>query len=132
PSQPITGFLRSEEATKLLRDRPVLTVIGCRNMWLNGQEEVKQDLRAAGASLVGNIVLQDDHPNIISTLTVIRWAFTGQKQAAGILPAAGVADHDIRRSSRFGTVIYRHLTENKLQDLQHDLLMSGAINLDPG
>src|SRR5437870_30041 len=40
PSQPITGLLNSEFVS-IFKDRPVITVIGCRNMWLNAQEKVK-------------------------------------------------------------------------------------------
>jgi len=61
PSQPVTGFLKSNYAT-LLKNKPVVTVIGCRNMWLNSQEQIKMDLRNIGAKLAGNIVLTDTDP----------------------------------------------------------------------
>jgi hypothetical protein len=48
------------------------------------------------------------------------------------LPAAGVQDNDIRRASRFGMPIFRHLTENKLGSLHKELLLMGAIHLKPG
>jgi hypothetical protein len=131
PSQPITAFLQGKDAA-ILKDKPVVTVVGCRNMWLHGQERVKSDLEHIGAKLVGNIVLMDTHPNLVSLLTVIRWSFKGQKEASGLLPAAGVQENDINRSSRFGTPIYRHLTEDKLDSLQQELLMMGAIHLNPG
>lgn len=131
PSQPVLGFLKSQYAA-ILKDKPVLTVIGCRNMWLHGQEVVKRELKNLGAHLMGNIVLTDSYPNLISTLTVIRWAFTGQKEAKGLLPAAGVQDHDIKRASRFGIPIYHHLTQNKLDELHHELLLMGAVQLNPG
>ena len=131
PSQPITGFLKSEDAG-LLRGKAVVTVIGCRNMWLHSQEQIKQDLSRIGARLVGNIVLVDSHTNVVSTLTVIRWSFTGKKEASGILPAAGVQDKDIQESSRFGPVILKHLLSGDLTTLQQDLLNNQAIALDPG
>jgi hypothetical protein len=131
PSQPTTGFLKGKAAS-LLKNKPVVTVVGCRNMWLNGQEQVKQDLQNAGANLVGNIVLMDTHPNLISLLTVIRWSFKGQKEASGMLPAAGVQDSDIKRSSRFGKIILNHLTGNTLHNLQQDLVNTRAVELDPG
>jgi len=131
PSQPITGFLKSPSAS-ILKGKPVLTVIGARNMWLNAQEEVKKDLAAAGATLVGNIVLTDSNPNIISTLTVIRWAFTGKKEASGLLPAAGVQQKDILETSRFGKTILQHLREKTLDQLHASLLQLGAVPLKPG
>lgn len=131
PSLPTTGFLKSEDVS-FLKGKSVITVVGCRNMWLNGQEAVKRDLQQIGAKLVGNIVLTDSYPNIISTLTIIRWAFTGRKAASGILPAAGVQEHDIIGASKFGKPILQHLQNDNLGSLQHHLLNTGAVNLKPG
>lgn len=131
PSQPITSFLKSSYA-ELLAGKPVITVIGARNMWLNAQEHVKAMLQHCGSNLVGNIALVDRNPNLISILTIIRWAFKGQKAASGLLPAAGVQDVDIKNSQRFGMQIYKHLAENRLSELQKELLMQGAIHLNPG
>ncbi|MBS1588714.1 MAG: dialkylresorcinol condensing enzyme DarA [Bacteroidetes bacterium] len=129
PSQPITSFLKSNEAA-FLKGKNIITVIGCRNMWLHAQEEVKKDLKELGANLVGNIVLTDSYPNLISTLTVIRWAFTGKKQASGLLPAAGVQQKDIEAAEKFGKPIQSFLQGNK--NLQEKLLHEGAVKLKPG
>lgn len=131
PSQPTTAFLQSG-ATSLFKNRPVVTIVGCRNMWLNAQEKVKAYLETAGARLVGNIVLTDSNPNLVSLLTVIRWSFKGQKAPSGILPAAGVQDEDIAAASRFGYVILKHLEDNNLIDLHRELLQEKAIKLRPG
>ena len=131
PSLPATSFLKTEYA-KIFNGKPVITVIGCRNMWLHAQEKVKGYLDNLNARLVGNIVLTDANPNLVSTLTVIRWAFKGQKQASGILPAAGVQDQDISEATRFGNTIYKHLHTDNLIDLQRELLVQGAIRLKPG
>jgi hypothetical protein len=129
PSQPITAFLQSENA-RILKGKKVLTVIGCRNMWLNAQECVKQDLIKAGAELVGNIVLTDSYPNLISTLTVIRWAFSGQKERSRFLPPAGVQDREINSATRFGQPILDYLTGKG--NLSEALLAKGAVELKPG
>lgn len=131
PSLPISSFLQSKDA-EILRGKNVITVIGCRNMWLNGQERVKNYFNGLGANLVGNIVLTDSNPNLVSVLTVIRWMFKGKKEASGMLPAAGIQEQDMKRASRFGMPIFRHLTENKLGSLHKELLMMGAIHLKPG
>jgi hypothetical protein len=81
---------------------------------------------------VGNIVLTDTNPNLVSLLTVIRWSFKGQKHASGMLPAAGVQDKDIADAGRFGFVIYKHLNADNLIGLQHELLMQKAVLLKPG
>ena len=59
PSLPTTAFLQSEQAARLLRGKPVVTLIGCRNMWLLAQEIVKENLQQLGARLVDNAVLTD-------------------------------------------------------------------------
>jgi len=64
PSLPISSFLQSEDA-RMLKGKNVLTVIGCRNMWLHGQENVKEYFLKIGAKPVGNIVLTDTNPNLI-------------------------------------------------------------------
>ena len=101
PSQPMTAFLQSADA-KLLEGKPVVTVAGCRNMWLNAGEVVKKNLHRVGASHVGNIVLSDTNTNLVSLLTIIRWNFSGRKEASRWLPAAGVQDADIKAAHRFG------------------------------
>ena len=130
PSQPITAFLQSEQA-RILENKPVLTVIGSRNMWLHAQEKVKEYLLKHKARLVGNIVLFDTNPNIISTLTVIRWSFSGQKEASRWLPAAGVQHKDIKAASRFGNIILGHLQRNDLSALHVQLMEQGSVVLNP-
>lgn len=131
PSQPATSFLKSQYAS-ILKGKPVVTVIGCRNMWLNGQEKVKEMLLDVGATLVGNIVLTDKNPNLVSILTIMRWSFKGQKAASGILPEAGVQSADIKNAQRFGMQIHKHLAEGRLHVLHKELLLQGAIHLKPG
>lgn len=131
PSNPANSFLKSEWA-KVLKGKPVITVIGSRNMWLNAQEKVKEDFERLGATHVGNIVLEDKHPNMVSTLTIIRWLFKGQKKASKRLPDAGVSDADIAATQQYGLPILNHFKENNLASLQATLLQKGAINLRPG
>ena len=131
PSQPITAFLQSDDA-KLLEDKKVLTVVGSRNMWLHAQEKVKEYLLKLNATLVGNIVLFDTNPNIISTLTVIRWSFTGKKEASGWLPAAGVQEKDIREAARFGKTILHAIQNDDLEHLHENLMQQKAVSLNSG
>ncbi|MGN6566831.1 MAG: hypothetical protein ACTHJ0_02700 [Flavipsychrobacter sp.] len=131
PSQPVSSFLQSPSAA-VLKDKPVVTVIGCRNMWLHGQEKVKAYLQQLGAKLVGNIVLTDTNTNLISLLTIIRWAMKGQKEASGWLPAAGVQEVDVKNATRFGKTINKHLIGNDFMTLQDDLLKDKAVVLNPG
>ncbi len=79
PSMPVNSFLKSEIARKLLNNTPVVTIIGCRNLWIMAQEKMKKLLAANRANLVGHIVLADRHPNHISVITISHWMFSGKK-----------------------------------------------------
>jgi len=128
PSLPVNSFLQSPYAG-ILKDTPVLTVIGARNMWLHAQECMKARLWSLQAKLVGNIVLVDRHPNLTSLLTVIRWSFKGQKEAGKYLPEAGVSKHDIGDAARFGKTIASYMSHT--EGLHQALLAQGSIELNP-
>lgn len=131
PSIPITSFLKSDNA-RVMKDTPVVTVIGSRNMWLNAQEKIKLTFKEIGAQLVANIAFYDDNPNLVSVLSIIRWAFKGQKEKSRFLPEAGVQTRDINAASRFGKPILSHLNNNNLKDLHKALLQETSIDLKPG
>lgn len=130
PSIPFNSFLKSEFSS-ILKNTPVVTIIGCRNMWLRGQEIVKKQLLSLNSKLVGNIVLEDKHPNIASTMSIVRWMIEGQKEASKKYPEAGVSDQDVMEIKRMGSLILNSLSTNSLASLQTDLLHAGAINLHP-
>lgn len=131
PSIPITSFLKSEYAT-VLKNKPVITVIGSRNMWLNAQEKVKEMLLSIGAKLVANIAFVDTNPNLVSVLSIMRWAFKGQKEASSFLPEAGVQSRDIEAAKRFGMPIYEHIEGDRLAQLHKELLLIGSVNINSG
>ncbi len=66
PSIPFSSILQDEKFKALIKGKPVITISGCRNMWINAQEKNKKLLQAAGAKLVGNIALVDRHINHLS------------------------------------------------------------------
>lgn len=129
PSLPTSSFLQSPYAS-ILQGHNVVTVIGARNMWLNAQEKIKSRLLLHKANLVGNIVFKDNHPNLVSLLTVIRWSFKGQKEAGKWLPEAGVSQKDIAGARRFGSILFEKI--NQTNSLHATLLQSEAIDLKPG
>ncbi|NSL88418.1 dialkylrecorsinol condensing enzyme [Chitinophaga solisilvae] len=131
PSQPTAAFLQSEAAARLLKGKPVITLLGSRNMWLNAQEKVKGYLHKAGAQLVGNIVLVDKSPNLVSLITILRWAFKGKKEATRFLPQAGVQENEILTSGRFATPIGSALSAKKWDDLHPQLLSLNSVELLP-
>lgn len=129
PSIPIISFLKSEYAGRILKDTPVVTISGTRNMWMLSQEKLKVYLKDLQAKLVGNIALVDRHDNYTSVLTILRWLTTGQKEKSGMLPAAGVSDEEIAGSVKYGEIIERHFNNNDLINLQPDLVKNGAIEI---
>ena len=132
PALPITAFLKSPQASTLLRDRPVVTLIACRNMWLMAQEKMKTLLQACGAKLRDNIVLVDPGPSLVTFITTPRWLLSGNKgKPGGILPPAGVPDRDITDASRFGKALADAL--NNDQEQQDTPMLTGlkAVTVDP-
>jgi len=132
PSLPIAAFLKSPEA-RVLKGKPVITLIACRNMWLTAQESVKLLLSERGARLIDNVALIDQGPAWATFVTTPRWVLTGRNNAFwGIFPPAGVSAEDIAAASRFGHALVdqRHLIQSGLdQSLFAGL---GAVNVNPG
>ncbi|WP_020648841.1 hypothetical protein [Solimonas variicoloris] len=130
PAPPVTAFLRSEPGRRLLRDTPVVTLIGCRNMWLLAQECVKDLLAAAGARLSDNIVLTDAGPSFATFITTPRWMLSGRREAFWGLPAAGLSDAQIAGAARFGTALAAALHDGRLDGRTPVLRGLGAVKAD--
>jgi len=131
PSRPISSFLQSDEGKRVLANKNVVTILGCRNMWLGAQEKVKQRLLDAKARLKGHIALVDRSDNLISLVTILRWALTGKKDAFLFFPPAGVSDRDVHEAQKFGVTISQSLDRNEFSSLQADLLKQGAVEVQP-
>ncbi|MCK0130949.1 dialkylresorcinol condensing enzyme DarA [Flavobacteriaceae bacterium F08102] len=132
PSIPINSFLISDAAKKILAGKPVVTLIACRNMWIQAQEKMKQLLANVDANLVGNIALVDRHINNISVITIAQWMLSGKKtRYLGIFPKPGVADRDIDNAVRFGPPILASLLQNDYRNLQDKLLALDAVKVSP-
>ncbi len=131
PSLPLQSFFADAQVRSYLNGRPVVFVNACRNMWLMTSRKIKEYLADIGARFVGHIVLQDETPNLISVITIIRWLVYGKKEPTRLLPPAGIADKDIYNATRFGEIIERTATEGNLNELQDRLLEAGAIHYKP-
>jgi hypothetical protein len=132
PSIPINSFLTSDIAKALFKNTPVVTVIGCRNMWIMAQEKMKRLLLQNKANLVGNIALVDRHINHISVITILHWMMKGVKtKFLGIFPKPGVSDKDINESTKFGSVILKSLLKGNYESLQSKLLKKNAVVIKP-
>lgn len=130
-SIPVNSFLKSSYAGRLLKDTPVVTVIGCRNMWIMAHQKMKAQLKSLNAKLVGNIVLVDRAPNLISVITIVKWMFSGKKKRhLGIFPKPGVSDTDIKNAQRFGSTILNALHSDGLKGLQPRLIEQNAVEIN--
>lgn len=132
PSPPIVAFLQSP-AAGVLKDRPVITLIACRNMWLSAQEKMKALLAERGARLVDNVVLVDQGPPWATFVTTPRWLLTGKQDGFwGVFPPAGVSAEDIAATARFGRALVDGI--GKLQPGASGSLLRGlcAVKVNPG
>ncbi|HKH63029.1 MAG TPA: hypothetical protein VKA49_19445 [Flavitalea sp.] len=131
PSRPVSSFLQSKDGKRILQSRNVVTVLGCRNMWLGAQEKVKRRLLEADARLVGHMALVDRSGNLTSLITILRWMFTGNKNPFWFFPPAGVSEQDIQHAAVFGNHINAALQANNFNNLQDSLNREGAIEIKP-
>jgi len=132
PSIPVATFLQSPEAQKVIKNRPVVTIIGCRNMWLLAQEKVKTRIYDMGGRIAGNVVLMDKALNLIGIVTIAYWMFTGKKdRCLKIFPRPGVSGTDIKEAKRFGHIILKELSKDKIDMDQTVLNEHGAICVLP-
>jgi len=130
PSLPVTGFLQTEQAARLFRDTPVVTVIGCRDMWLIGQEKMKVLLADLGARLLDNVALTDQGKSLYTFVTTPRWMLTGKKDSFWFFPRAGVANREIHAVDRFGRRLAEALEEDEEQGNGPLLSGLGAVNVN--
>ena len=131
PSIPIQSFFNDGVVRSYLHGRDVVFVNACRNMWLMTARQIKGYTRDIGARLVGHIVLQDNHANLVSALTIVRWLMFNKKDGKFLLPDAGVSKKDIESANRFGHVIANAYSNGKVDSLQDELLKEGAIIYKP-
>ncbi len=128
PSIPSNSLLQHPSFKNILKDAPVVTVTGARNMWLNAFLGIKKLLRANGANHVGNIALVDQHLNPVSYFTIFHWLLGGKKTRLwGFFPLPGVSDTDIAHATIFGETILAHLTQNKWEGMQDELIAQKAV-----
>lgn len=105
PSRPVIAFLDTPIAQRMLRGKPVVTIIACRNMWMQAHTRMRKVLAHIGARHLDNVVLTDRAPTVATLLTTPLWLLTGRKTPVPGLPTAGVTPVEIKRSIRFGRAL---------------------------
>ena len=112
PSLPVTAFMQHPMVARLLKDKPVITVIACRNMWLMAHEKMKKMLANLGARLVDNVVLSDSGNVFATLITTPLWFLTGKQTGFFGLPPPGIAPSEILQAQRFGLALQRALADD--------------------
>lgn len=131
PSIPFNSLMQTPQLKAVLKDTPVITITGARNMWLNAFVRVKKLIKAAGANHVGNIALVDKHPNPVSFVTIFHWMLKGKKtRYLNIFPLPGVSDADIKNTRFFGRSVFEYLDIDNWRGLQDNLTAQKAVVLN--
>ncbi len=131
PSQPVVAFLKDATAQRVLRGKPVITVIACRNMWLAAQEKLQGLLGRAGARLIDNVVLTDPGPTLATFITTPRWLLSGKREGFWGMPAAGLSAAQIQGARRFGQALRDALLAGREKGLAPLLAGLGAVRVNP-
>jgi len=113
PSIPITAFMQSQQAKKLFKDKPVVTVIACRDMWVLAQEKMKEMLQNLDAKLLDNVALTDQGGEVLSLITLPTYMLTGDRNYFSFLPTAGIKQEEIDACERFGVRLNEALKADK-------------------
>lgn len=121
PAPPMTAFLTSDSARRVLANTPTVTLIGCRNMWICAHEAVSRFLQDAGARHCDNVVVTDNGPSLATFITTPRWMLTGRRDRFLGMPPAGISDTQIAGAARFGRAIV-HAFERDEVDGRRPLL----------
>jgi hypothetical protein len=130
PSIPANSILNDPLVKAVLKNTPVVTITGARNMWISAMERIKKILKNSEANLVGSISLVDKHHNFISFITIFYWMFKAKKERwLGIFPKPGVADADIIKTTEYGATLQKHLSTENWDGLQDELIQQKAIEV---
>ena len=130
PSIPITAFMQSEQAKNIFKDKPVVTLIACRDMWVLAQEKMKKLLQDVDAKLIDNVALTDQGKGAYSLVTLPRYLLTGKKNPFAFFPPAGILESDIAGASRFGQRLNEALKQDREKTGEALLKNLGAVNID--
>ena len=103
PSLPIRSLLATHP--EAFRNRRVISLIACRNMWYSAAIEVADLLRTAGARRVEVVAATDTRQQATSLMTTLRWLLTGNREPFLWFGPAGVGDAELARITAVGRSI---------------------------
>ncbi|HLO64014.1 MAG TPA: dialkylresorcinol condensing enzyme [Azonexus sp.] len=131
PALPMTAFLHSEAGKRLIRGKPVVTLVACRNMWLSAQEAMQRLITESGGRLCDHLAFTDRGHPLATFITTPRWVLTGKRDRFLGMPPAGVAPQEIRGASRFGRALADALERNAEKSGQPMLTGLRAVTVNP-
>ncbi|PLX22540.1 MAG: dialkylresorcinol condensing enzyme DarA [Marinilabiliales bacterium] len=132
PCIPCNSFLLSDQAKRIFKDKPVITLLGVRNMWIVAQEYVKSKIIENGGKLIGNIVLRDRAENLTGIITISYFLFSGSKgRFAWFFPKAGISQKDIDGVTKYSDLVKNHFEKGNLDSLQKELVSEKAVKINP-
>ena len=130
PSIPITAFMQSKQAQKIFKDKPVVTLVACRDMWILAQEKIQDMLKSLGAKHKDHVALTVQGGSVKSLITLPTYMLTGDKNYFSSLPPAGLLQDDIKACSRFGKRLNEKLHDDKEKTTEALLRDLGAVTVN--
>jgi hypothetical protein len=103
PSLPIRSLLKAHP--EAVRNRRVVSLIACRNMWYSAAIEVSGLLRSAGARRVEVVAATDTRRQSTTLVTTLRWLLTGRREPFLWFGRAGIGDAELSRVANVGRCI---------------------------
>jgi hypothetical protein len=100
PSLPIRSLLKAHP--EAVRNRRVVSLIACRNMWYSAAVEASGLLRSAGAHRVDVVAATDTRASSTTLVTTLRWLLTGKRDPFLRFGRAGVGDDELARVAEVG------------------------------
>jgi hypothetical protein len=100
PSLPIRSLLTAHPES--VRERDVVSLIACRNMWYSAAVETSGLLRSSGARRVDVVAATDTRPSSTTLVTTLRWLLTGKRDPFLWFGRAGVGDDELARVAEVG------------------------------
>ena len=89
----------------MVRNRTVVTLIACRNMWYSAAIEMSGLLRSAGARRVEVIAATDTRRQSTTLVTTLRWLLTGRREPFLWFGRAGIGEAELARVADVGRSI---------------------------
>ncbi|MBC7741323.1 MAG: hypothetical protein H7061_03945 [Bdellovibrionaceae bacterium] len=122
-SLPLQGFLKSADAVNL-RNKKVITLMTCRNLWHSASQKLKSQLFELGAEHLGQITVAETSPTWASFVTTPRWMLTGKKGPFLFFPAAGIQQSEFEKLTSLATNLLLPTADSKSWAVNHKIFGS--------